>query len=206
MKPPAAISGFYFTRAAPRGSESPPKRDGFRLNYPQTRRCRFLCSVVLQRNVRPVEPKPNGDLMTGNYPDRPVDHNKPVFDQIHPRIYAIAVGLVAWFALAAWVLFDHSFGRPSEVSLQLAMMSVLFLVAILLPWALSRIWTRYRMPYDEHSSNAAFREWRLGDFSVWGARIKGSHAAIDVLLPLAAVAFGLTAIGIVFLIDASFAA
>jgi hypothetical protein len=33
--------------------------------------------------------------------------------------------------------------------------------------------------------------------------VRGTDAAIDLLLPLAAVAFGLTAIGIVFLICAS---
>jgi hypothetical protein len=33
-----------------------------------------------------------------------------------------------------------------------------------------------------------------------GARLHGSHAAIDVLLPLLAVSFGLTAIGVVFVI------
>jgi len=47
-----------------------------------------------------------------------IDHNRPVFDHLHPNIYAPAVGLVAWFVLAAWVLFDHRLGQPSEVSLQ----------------------------------------------------------------------------------------
>jgi len=59
------------------------------------------------------------------------------------------------------------------------------------------------MPYERHSSSVAICDWSLSDFPVWGGKIKGSHAAIDVLLPLAAVAFGLTAIGIVFLIEAS---
>ena len=45
----------------------------------------------------------------------------------------------------------------------------------------------------------------VGDFAVWGAKLRGAHAAIDMLLPLAAVAFGLTAIGIVFLVCASLA-
>jgi hypothetical protein len=45
----------------------------------------------------------------------------------------------------------------------------------------------------------SFKDWKAGDFAVWGSRLRASHAAIDVLLPLAAVAFGLTAIGIVFL-------
>ncbi len=36
-----------------------------------------------------------------------VSHNRPIFDQLHPAVYKAAVGLVAWFALAAWILFDH---------------------------------------------------------------------------------------------------
>ena len=134
-----------------------------------------------------------------------VVHQRPVFDQFHPKVYATAIGLVIWFAVAAWILFDHSFGGPSEVSLPLAMVSALLLIAVLLPWALSLVWKRHRMPYDGHPNNAGFREWSLGDFAVWGSKIRGMHAAIDMLLPLAAVAFGLTGIGIVFLICASLA-
>ena len=37
---------------------------------------------------------------------------------------------------------------------------------------------------------------------MWGAKLRSMHAAIDILLPLAAAAFGLTAIGIVFAIVA----
>jgi hypothetical protein len=43
----------------------------------------------------------------------------------------------------------------------------------------------------------------MDDFAVWGTKLRSMHAAIDMLLPLAGVAFGLTAIGIVFLICAS---
>ena len=143
--------------------------------------------------------------MNSNRPDHAADRNRPVLEHIHPWIYAIAVGLVAWFALSAWALFDHGFGRPNEVSLSLTMVSVLFLVAVALPWTLSLVWKKYRMPDERHSSGAPIRDWSLGDFPVWGGKIKGSHAAIDVLLPLAAVAFGLTAIGIVFLTEASLA-
>jgi hypothetical protein len=38
---------------------------------------------------------------------------------------------------------------------------------------------------------------------VWGAKLRGLHAAIDMLLPFAAVAFGLTAIGLVFAIESA---
>ncbi|HEX3162335.1 MAG TPA: hypothetical protein VHQ92_07135 [Pseudolabrys sp.] len=122
-------------------------------------------------------------------------HNKPVFDELHPRIYAVAAGLLVWFALMAWVLFD----RSSYVSLALTFVSVLFLVAIGVPFALSLIWRKYQMPYERHEETS-FHDWRAGDFVVWGAKLHGADAVIDVLLPLIAVSFGLTAIGIVFVI------
>lgn len=128
-----------------------------------------------------------------------VAHNKPVFDQLHPAIYGAAVGLVAWFALAAWILFD----RQSDIELPLVMVSVLLLVAVLVPWALSLVWKRHLLPHQRHPTRTSFHDWRTGDFAVWGSKLHGTHAAIDMLLPLAAVAFGLTAIGVVFLICAS---
>jgi len=127
-----------------------------------------------------------------------VDHNKPVFDQLHTRVYAAAIGLVAWFALAAWILFD----RQDDIGLPLAMVSVLLFVAVLIPLALALVWRSHHAPDYRHPEAISFREWRAGDFAVWGSRVRGTDAAIDLLLPLAAVAFGLTAIGIVFLICA----
>lgn len=128
-----------------------------------------------------------------------VAHNKPSFDQLHPNIYGAAVGLVVWFALSAWILFD----RESDIGLPLAMVSALLLVAVLLPWSLSLVWKRHQMPHQQHPNRPSFHDWKSGDFAVWGSKLNGMHAAIDVLLPLAAVAFGLTAIGIVFLICAN---
>jgi hypothetical protein len=48
----------------------------------------------------------------------------PVFDQLHPKIYAAAVGLVAWFVVSAWVFFD----RKGQIGLSLAFVSVLLLI------------------------------------------------------------------------------
>jgi hypothetical protein len=124
-----------------------------------------------------------------------VAHNKPVFDHLHPRVYAGAIGLVAWFALAAWILFD----RQDDIGLPLMMASVLLFIAVLIPLALAYVWRRHHSR-DPHPETISFRDWRSGDFAVWGSRLRATDAAIDLLLPLAAVAFGLTAIGIVYLI------
>lgn len=126
-----------------------------------------------------------------------VAHNKPVFDHLHPKLYAGAIGLVAWFALAAWILFD----RQDDIGLPLAMVSVLLFMAVLIPLALALVWRRHQAR-DRHPGQLSLRDWSAGDFAVWGSRVRGTDAAIDLLLPLAAVAFGLTAIGIVFLICA----
>jgi len=83
--------------------------------------------------------------------------------------------------------------------------TVLFVVAVLLPWTLSLVWKKFQMPYERHPQPTSFHDWRAGDFAVWGARLRGSDAAIDVLLPLIAVSLGLTAIGIVFVIVRAFA-
>ena len=131
-----------------------------------------------------------------------IAHNRPVYDDLHPRVYGTAAGLVAWFVLSAWILFDR---RNNDVELALMFVTVLLLVAVLLPWLLSQIWQRYDYRHDPHPRSIPFREWRKGEFAVWGSTINSTHATIDMLLPLAAVAFGLTAIGIVFLICASFA-
>jgi hypothetical protein len=68
-----------------------------------------------------------------------VAHNRPVFDQLHPKIYGAAVGLIAWFTLMAWVLFDYG----GQTSLVLMFVTVLFVVAVLLPWTLSQVWRRF---------------------------------------------------------------
>jgi len=136
-----------------------------------------------------------------------VAHNRPVFDQLHPKVYGAAVGLVAWFALAAWLFFDrkNGIGLSNDIGLSLAMVSVLLFVAVVVPWLLWLVWKKHRMPHQPHPQEISFHDWRIGDVAVWGAKLRGTHAAIDMLLPLAAVAFGLTALGAVFLICASLA-
>src|SRR5581483_409911 len=120
-----------------------------------------------------------------------IAHNRPLFDQLHPRIYAAAAGLVLWFVLSAWLLFD----RGGYTGLSLTFVTVLLFIAVGLPWVLSRAWRQFQSP-EQHTQEASFHDWKSGDLTVWGARLRNSHAAIDMLLPLMAVAFGLTAIGI----------
>jgi hypothetical protein len=107
-----------------------------------------------------------------------------------------AAGLLIWFVVAAWLLF----GGSGYIELALAMISVLVFMAIAIPLALWRTnQTAQRsagsLPAAEQAS---LGKWLRGQFATWTDQEKGSTAAIEILLPLAAVAFGITALGIVF--------
>ena len=55
------------------------------------------------------------------------------------------------------------------------------------------------MNSDERKSSgdASLREWMTRDFDTWQDRVKGRNAAVEVLLPMAAIAIGMTAFAIV---------
>ena len=137
--------------------------------------------------------------------DEPVSSSDRVFDELHPLVHKAAAGLLIWFVVAAWLLFSGA----GYIELLLAMVSVLVFMALAIPtvlWRAGMAARRSRDPADgategaedSSTSRTTFRAWLRGRFATWTDVEKPSTAAIEVLLPLAAVAFGLTAIGIVF--------
>jgi hypothetical protein len=121
-----------------------------------------------------------------------------ISDHLHPRIYMVAAGLLVWFVIAAWLLF----GNSGYIALALAMISVLVLMAIAIPltlWRTNRTARRSNvsLPATQQGSEA-LDTWLRGRFATSTDLERGSRAAIEILLPLAAVAFGITVLGIVF--------
>jgi len=53
---------------------------------------------------------------------------------------------------------------------------------------------------DESAKRGAkeqrYQDWARSDFDTWQSRLTGSEAAIQILMPIAAVAFGMTLFGI----------
>jgi len=127
-------------------------------------------------------------------------------DHLHPAVHIAAAALLIWFVVAAWLLF----GGAGYIELVLTMVSVLVFMALAIPAALLRTNTTARrsgIAADEaEDADAAGSErtperlgyWLRGRFATWTDRERSSTAAIEILLPLAAVAFGITALGIVF--------
>jgi len=125
----------------------------------------------------------------------------PVSDHLHPLVYIAMVALAAWFVLSAW-----GFATDGYTDYLLAVVSGFIFIAVALPYALSRVWRRSRRREAADQDGKHFGEWASGQFATWQDRTSGANAAIEVLLPLAAVAFGMTAFGIVLHVAAHSAA
>jgi hypothetical protein len=126
-----------------------------------------------------------------------------VSDRLHPLVQKAAARLLIWFVVAAWLLF----GSTGYIDLALAMVSMMVFLAIAIPWAIWRAGVaaqRQERASTADSVGAAetpsetFANWLQGHFVTWTGEQRSSTAIVEILLPLAAVAFGLTAIGIVF--------
>lgn len=126
-----------------------------------------------------------------------ITYRQPASDQLHPLVFKLAVGMVLCFVVAAWAFFD----RQHDISELLAFASLLLLIAVALPAVLWRVWRREQKGAVGEASR--FHHWAARDFMVWGGQLKGSHAAIDALLPLAAVVCGMIGLGIVFAVVAA---
>jgi hypothetical protein len=112
-------------------------------------------------------------------------------DKVPLVIYAALIGFVAWMALAAW-----GFAGPGYADFSLAIVTGLLIVAVVIPLILWRVWSANSdTPPDNRMS---FGEWRSSQFETWQDRVKGSNAAAEILLPIAAAAVGMTVFAIVF--------
>src|SRR5262245_20925602 len=119
--------------------------------------------------------------------------DRPVSNQLHPGVYFAIVGLALWLALAVW-----AFAWDSYTDYLLAIVSGFVSLAVILPLALWRMGRKHPASDDaDPQPKESFREWAAGEFSAGQDHLKGSHAAVEVLLPIAALAFRMTAFGIV---------
>jgi Mn2+/Fe2+ NRAMP family transporter len=129
--------------------------------------------------------------------DHPHRHNRPTHDELHPLVYKMMVALTIWLLLSVWVLFG---GAPYS-GLTFAMVTLFFVVFIAVPVLLWLAWRRNADPHDTRIRGGAFRDWTTHKFITWTGRLSGREAAVQILLPLAAVSIGMTIFGLVYYFD-----
>jgi len=126
--------------------------------------------------------------MSGEFDGR----GRPVSDRLHPLIYATIIGLILWFVLSLW-----GFAGSGDADYLLAVVSGFLLGVVLLTFALRRAWLGQRDSERTADDERSFGDWASGRFDTWQDRRRGASAAVEVLLPIAAAAFGMTAFAIV---------
>ena len=116
--------------------------------------------------------------------------DRPGSDQLHPFVYLAIIGLALWFVLSVW-----GFASDGYTDYLLVVVSGFVVIAVAIPLVLSRI--DRKRPNKLEEKTKSLSDWAAGEFDTWQDRVKGTNAAIEILLPIAAVAFGMTAFGIV---------
>lgn len=120
--------------------------------------------------------------------NRTKDSGHRVTRRLHPRVYAVLIGLALWLVLSVWL-----FAGNGVVDYLLVIVSGFIVIAVALPLILSRVSRIDAMDDDEPQS---YHDWSVADFETGQGRLSGAQAATQILLPIAAVAIGMTVFGI----------
>jgi hypothetical protein len=110
---------------------------------------------------------------------------------LHPRVWMLLVLFAGWFALAVW-----NFAGGGLSDYLLVIVSGFIFVVVTLQLILSRVGRRREAA--EHDAKPSLRDWATFDFETRQGRLSGAEAALQILLPIAVAAVGMTAFGIVF--------
>jgi hypothetical protein len=122
---------------------------------------------------------------------------KPVSKRLHPMVNAAIIGLALWFVFSVWLGFAGS--EYTDYLLTVASLFVFGSLALpLIAWS---VWRHNRKPGAGRESQEDFRDWAVGDLDTQPGRVSATTATIEILLPIAAVAFGMTAFAIVALMN-----
>jgi Mn2+/Fe2+ NRAMP family transporter len=125
----------------------------------------------------------------------PVRYSPPATDELHPWVYRAIIGLTIWLVLSVWVLFS----RGTYEGLTLSVITLFFLILVGIPVLLWLTWRRNTDPKEQRGFVAPFHDWASQSFQTWTGGVSGREASTQILLPIAAVAFGMTIFGLVFL-------
>ena len=124
----------------------------------------------------------------------PVRYNR-TNDELHPVVYRSIIGLTIWLVLSVWSLFS----RGAYEGVTASVITLFFLILVGIPVILWLSWRANADPNERGGDVAPFREWSTHSFVTWTGNVSGREAAMQILLPIAAVAFGMTIFGLVFL-------
>ena len=119
-------------------------------------------------------------------PDLPVSQGLP------RQVYWLIIALAIWLVVSAWGFIGGGYDK-----LVLVIVSLFIAVAVGLPLVLGMIAYRHRRALGGNWDEASLGDWAHSQFNAHSGLTRGSTAIIEVLLPICAVAFGMTLFAIV---------
>ena len=134
----------------------------------------------------------NSSIETGA---RDSGRRRPVTGNLHQGVYWTAAGLAIWMVLSVWL-----FAGSGVTDYLLFIVSGFICIVVLLVFILSRVGHKAA---TSEAEMPPLREWTKSDFEIGQAgdrsQLGSRQAATLILLPIAAVAFGMTLFGLIFL-------
>ncbi len=127
----------------------------------------------------------------------PIRHTRPLHDGLHPFVYRSMIGLTIWLVLSIWVFFSGG----AYVGLTLAMITVFFVVIVGIPVLIWKTWQHNAPAEETREPTQSFDAWASQRFATWTGALTGREAAMQILLPIAAVSIGMFVFGLVFFFD-----
>jgi hypothetical protein len=128
---------------------------------------------------------------------QPVQHNRPIHDGLHPFVYRSMIGLTIWLVLSIWAFFS----RGGYIGLTLAMITFFFLIIVAIPVLIWKSWQHNAPPDETRELVESYGWWASQRFVISTGALSGREAAMQILLPIAAVSIGMTIFGLVFYFD-----
>ena len=118
---------------------------------------------------------------------------QPAATHLHPAVYAALLGFVSWLVIAVW-----GFARDGLTDYLMVIVSGFIVLFAAIPVTLYLMVQSQRTgDQDGEGNQQSFRDWAAGEFGTWQDRVKGANAAVEILLPIAALAIGITAFAVV---------
>ena len=126
-----------------------------------------------------------------------VHRHRPIHDGLHPLVYRTLIGLTIWLVLSVWVFFNSG----PYIGLTLAMITVFFVIIVGIPLLIWKTWQHNAPPEETREPKETFAAWTSENFATWTGALSGREAAMQILLPIAAVSIGMFIFGLVFYLD-----
>ena len=126
-----------------------------------------------------------------------VRDRRPIHDGLHPLVYRSMIALTAWLVLSVWVFFGHG----AYVGLTLAMITLFFVIIVAIPLLIWKTWQHNAPREETRTLKESFDAWASQSFATWTGALSGREAAMQILLPIAAVCIGMTVFGLVYYLD-----